>query len=76
MKRLYVRPAYRGHDIGRALVERTIAIARERGFQAMRLDTLPSMQSAMRLYEELGFADIEPYRFNPVPGTRFLERRI
>jgi hypothetical protein len=34
------------------------------------------MQSAMRLYEELGFADIEPYRFNPVPGTRFLERRI
>ena len=76
MKRLYVRPAYRGHDIGRALAEHTFAIARERGYHAMRLDTLPSMKSAMRLYEELGFTDIEPYRFNPVAGTRFLERKL
>jgi len=76
MKRLYVRQAYRGHDIGRSLAEKTFAIARERGYRAMRLDTLPSMQSAMRLYEQLGFVDIAPYRFNPIEGTRFLERKL
>lgn len=73
MKRLYVRPAFRGHAIGRKVAERLIAIARERDFRAMRLDTLPSMQDAMRLYESLGFVDIAPYRFNPVTGSRFLE---
>jgi ribosomal protein S18 acetylase RimI-like enzyme len=73
MKRLYVRPRFRGHAIGRAVAERLIAIARERGFRAMRLDTLPSMRDAMHLYESLGFVDIAPYRFNPVEGSRFLE---
>lgn len=73
MKRLYVRPRFRGHAIGRAVAEKLIAIARERGFRAMRLDTLPTMQDAMHLYESLGFVDIAPYRFNPVAGSRFLE---
>ena len=73
MKRLFVRSEYRKYGIGRALALRIIDEARSRGFRAMRLDTLPSMQNAMRLYETLGFRDIDPYRYNPIEGSRFLE---
>src|SRR6266404_716078 len=74
MKRLYVRPAFRGDGVGRVVTERVIAEARKIGYRCMRLDTVPPvMGRAVELYRKLGFREIPPYRKNPVAGAIFLE---
>src|SRR5881628_1045762 len=73
MKRLYVRPEFRGQGIGKLLAAEVIAHAGEIGYRSMRLDTLPSMKTAIALYEGLGFRRIEAYRYNPESGAVFME---
>lgn len=76
MKRLYVRPAARGHGLGRTLVEALLAEAWRLGYSRMRLDTLATMTAARSLYASLGFAEIPPYNDHPVEGTKFMEREL
>jgi len=73
MKHLYVIPDAQGRGIGRSLVHRLIREAKAMGYKQMRLDTVPSMRSARRLYTAFGFREIESYRHNPVEGTTYME---
>jgi len=76
MKRLFVRPAFRGQDLGVLLVEQIVNEARAIGYAQMRLDTLPSMQPAIRLYRAFGFVPCAPYYDTPLRGTIFMELQL
>ena len=73
MKRLYVRPAFRRFGLGRVLAEALLDEARRAGYSVMLLDTLDEMESARELYASLGFEDVAPYYFNPIPGAHYLK---
>jgi putative acetyltransferase len=77
MKRLYLRPQFRGKGLGRAVADRIIAEARQIGYKRMRLDTVgPVMKDAVAMYRKMGFQEIAPYRANPMPGTLYMELEL
>jgi len=76
MKRLFVRPSFRGQGIGKNLVLAVLDEAQAIGYRTVRLDTLASMKDANRLYEILGFQKIRPYCVNPLPGAKFFEKSL
>ncbi|MCB1994367.1 MAG: GNAT family N-acetyltransferase [Burkholderiaceae bacterium] len=73
MKRLYVRRAFRRFGLGRVLAQALIDRATGAGYASMLLDTLDEMEAARGLYESLGFVEIPPYYFNPIPGAHYLK---
>lgn len=72
MKRLWVRPEAQGRGVGRLLAETIVQRARDAGYRAMVLDTVPELTAAIALYESMGFRDTPAYRYNPRPGARYL----
>lgn len=73
MKRLYVKPAFRRFGLGRLLTQQLIDAAMQAGHSCMLLDTLDDMEAARGLYTSLGFEEIPPYYFNPIPGAHYLK---
>lgn len=73
MKRLFVRPAFRGFGLGRLLVERVLSEGQLAGYTTMLLDTLSDMETARALYQEAGFVEVAPYYHNPIPGAHYLK---
>lgn len=76
MKRLYVRPAFRGLGLGRQLADAIMDAARIGGYSHVLLDTLDDMETARALYEDLGFKEIPPYYHNPIAGAHYLKAEL
>ena len=76
LKRVYVRPEFRGHQIGRAMLRTILEDAVQIGYKAIYLDTLPFLRSALRLYEEFGFSETGAYNDSPIAATIFMKKNL
>jgi len=76
LKRMYLKKEIRGMGIGNKLLTKAIEIGKELKYKRMRLDTLPTMESAIGLYKKIGFYEIDSYRFNPIEGTKYFEIQL
>lgn len=76
MKRLYVRPEFRGLGLGRLLAEGILDLARQAAYDCILLDTLDDMEAARALYEDLGFEEVPPYYYNPIAGAHYLKAEL
>jgi ribosomal protein S18 acetylase RimI-like enzyme len=76
MKRMFVYPEYQGLGLGDKLMTAFIAIARERGYASIKLDTIPELDKAVSLYKKYQFVAIDPYRYNPHPQALFYELKL
>jgi ribosomal protein S18 acetylase RimI-like enzyme len=76
MKRLYVRPAFRRFGLGRLIAQALMDRAAQAGYSSMLLDTLDEMEAARGLYESLGFEEVPPFYFNPIPGAHYLKASL
>lgn len=76
LKRMFVDPGYRGLQLGQQLLQLALDEARQLGYRSIRLDTVPTMLSAIKLYKAAGFREIEAYRFNPIPGAIYMEKEL
>lgn len=76
MKRLWVRPEFRGKKIGRKLAESVLQEARDIGYNIMKLDTIDTMTEAIAMYHSMGFTETTAYRYNPVDGAKYMELKL
>jgi ribosomal protein S18 acetylase RimI-like enzyme len=76
LKRMFVDPSYRGLQLGQQILQHALDAARQLGYAAIRLDTVPHMLAAIKLYKTAGFYEIDPYRFNPIPGAIYMEKQL
>ena len=76
LKRMYVRPAYQKKGLGEKLLKEALSMAKELGYEKIRLDTLAHMTPAINLYEKYGFTLIDPYYFNPESNALFFEKKL
>lgn len=76
LKRMYLKKEVRGKGIGKKLLVKAIRSGKELNYKTMRLDTLPTMKSAIKLYKKIGFYEIDAYRFNPIEGTKYFEIQL
>jgi len=76
IKRLYVKPTFRGRGLGQLMTRKIIRYSKERNYTKILLDTITSMKTAIKIYKSLGFVETEPYYNNPLPDVVFFELNL